>query len=281
MSGPSPREDGTENRTLRTDLGPFSMVPLWVHRYNLGSGQLSIYCVLARFAMMGVAFPSVRVIMEEAHKSRTQVYEALRGLEDKGLLSRHPRYDQNGRQMSNEYVLAMAADPFPEPEQLSLDAQMEGGCGFPESPPELSGNPDEAEGGGCGFPTGGRVRVPDTPLGEEEGVEGEEATASSAPSGFPGHKEYVTALVDAVGGGRPLSDNRMGQIAKAAKQLRSMRADPAVVADAWQAGLARFDGRLTPIGLVDNWWSLSGTTANGKSRVVELIEKRQRERSAS
>lgn len=279
MNGPSPREEGTENRTLRTDLGPFSMVPLWVHRYNLGSGQLAIYCVLARFAMMGVAFPSVKVIMEESHKSRTQVYEALRGLELKGLLSRHPRHDQNGRQMSNEYVLAMAADPFPEPEQLSLDAQMEGGCGFPEGIPELSGNPDEPEGGGCGFPTGGRVRVSDTPLLEEEGVEGEEATASSAPRIPIGHKDYVAALVAAVGGGRPLSDNRMGQVVKAAQQLRGMGADPALMETAWKEGLSRFNGKLTPIGLADNWWTLSGATDNGS--LLDRLQAIERQRSAS
>ena len=220
-------------------------------------------------------------LVEEAGKKRSQVYEALRELEDHGIVQRVARYRPDGGRMSSEYILAWAEEPPMPDAQMDLGFDGDPLSGFPDGGADSSGRPDDQ----TDPPVQSPGHPPSSPLdpmrsktGREE--EQEEAIASSAPRTV-GHKVYVSALVDAVGGGRPLSENRMGQVLKAAKQLRSMGADPAVVADAWQAGLARFEGRLTPIGLVDNWWSLSGTTSNGKSRVVELIEQRQRERSAS
>lgn len=272
MAGPSPRDDGTENRTLKLQGAPgdYSRIPMWIHRYKLGGGSYAVYCVLARYAgsERGI-FPSMATIQKACYRSRSQVYEAVTTLEKLGLLSRKTRHGDDGRQTSNEYELAWATDPNPEPEPLWSDE----GSGFPDA----SDIPDEGSDPSPETQYRGGVTETRTQL-EERNEEEEEAHASSAPNRTAGHRDYVAALVDAVGGGRPLSDNRMGQIVKAAKQLRGMGADPSLVSSAWGEGLRRFDGRLTPIGLVDNWWALSGS-ANGTA-LLDRLQAIERQRSA-
>ena len=46
-----------QGRRLRTDSGPFSMVPLWIHQRGLMAASVAVYCVLCRYASMGTAFP--------------------------------------------------------------------------------------------------------------------------------------------------------------------------------------------------------------------------------
>lgn len=265
MSTAEPRGSGTESGTIRSDSGPFSMVPLWVLKHKLGSGQLAVYCVLSRYANMGTAYPSVATIGRESGKSRTQVYEALRGLEEKGLLTRKHRFADNGRQTTSEYVLAFHVDPGVTQDQLDLGLDDRGGYGFSDGPEAEYGNPDENEGEGVGCRTGEGAGFPDTRV-EEEGVE-DNHIRSATHSAPPGHQDYVDALVLAMGGGngKPLAKRAMGQVVSAAAELRRMGGDLAQVPAKASECSRRHNGILAPGKLVEEWWTLDRPVARNGS----------------
>lgn len=91
---------------VRTDTGPFSIIPEWVLDAGVSDGAIRLYCVLGRYADAdGDSYPSRRTLAERMGCSTDTVDRRTRELVDLGALSVAPRYDTDGDRTSNLYRL--------------------------------------------------------------------------------------------------------------------------------------------------------------------------------
>lgn len=95
----------------RSDIGPFAICFEEVYsRDDLSDSAIRVYLVLAKSANEESAcWPSLETIGAKAgNKKESAVRSAIRELQDAGLIVVRPRYDELGRQRSNEYFLIQA-----------------------------------------------------------------------------------------------------------------------------------------------------------------------------
>lgn len=104
--------------TLRSQIGPFVIIPLWVVTHpDISPSALRVYAVLASFANQRHAcWPGKERIADDANLSRNTVDEALKQLADAGMLTVRPRYDDEGRQTTNHYHLVQMDPRPPQPD---------------------------------------------------------------------------------------------------------------------------------------------------------------------
>lgn len=85
----------------------FDYAVLDTHGAKIKAAGIAVYMVLARHAGNDSqqAFPAVQSIAEKTGMSDRQVKRVLKTLEEAGLISIEPQYDEAGRQLSNLYTL--------------------------------------------------------------------------------------------------------------------------------------------------------------------------------
>lgn len=101
--------------TVRSDTGPFALVPEWVLDADLSDRAIRLYALLSRYADAdGICYPSRRALAERLRCSEDSVDRAKRELVAAGALHVEARFDEEG-QRSNLYriVRVLPADVRP------------------------------------------------------------------------------------------------------------------------------------------------------------------------
>jgi len=105
---------------LASDIGPFVIVPDWILRSGISDRGVRLFAVLARYAdRAGEAFPSRRQLTTDLLASAASIDRATKELIDIGALDVQARFDHNGDQTSNLYIVRYAkpaggsSDPQP------------------------------------------------------------------------------------------------------------------------------------------------------------------------
>lgn len=124
------RSGRTRRDAVRTDTGPFALIPEWVLDAEISDRAVRLYAVLGRYAdNAGESHPSRTTLAKRVQCSRDSIDRAIRELEGVGALSAEPRYedDEEGgrRQTSNLYTIL----------RLPGRTVAEGGGGTPAAPP--------------------------------------------------------------------------------------------------------------------------------------------------
>lgn len=93
--------------SMRSDMGPFAIVPLWLLRRGLSSPALHVYAVLAAVYAdrEGRAWPSRATLAEEVGCSTDLVDRCIKELMKAGALVKERRWRDGGGATSNVYVL--------------------------------------------------------------------------------------------------------------------------------------------------------------------------------
>lgn len=95
--------------TIRSDLGPYTLVPEWLLDAEVSDRAKVLYALLGRYADDdGRAFPARRTLAKRLRCSVDSIDRATRELTDAGFLLVEPRYEateEARRQTSNDYVL--------------------------------------------------------------------------------------------------------------------------------------------------------------------------------
>lgn len=97
-----------ERTILDRRTTPFVMVTRAViEDKSLKASDKSLYSVLCLYAdnKTSDCYPSKRTLMEVAGMSDKAFRNSLQTLEEKGYIEIIKRYDENGRQLSNRYIL--------------------------------------------------------------------------------------------------------------------------------------------------------------------------------
>lgn len=109
--------DGTPEAVLRSDVGPFAILPEWLlDDLELSDRAVRLYAVLARAAGAGRrAWPGRKLLAERLGCSPSAIDRCLRELRQAGALDVAERFTPAGRQTSNAYTIRLvrAADPSP------------------------------------------------------------------------------------------------------------------------------------------------------------------------
>jgi hypothetical protein len=91
--------------TIRNSL-PFAMTPEWLLDSTVSDKALRLYAVLARYAdKEHHAHPSRRKLAERMHCSPDSVDRVLKELQMAGAIEVDNRFDEDGHQTSNDYIL--------------------------------------------------------------------------------------------------------------------------------------------------------------------------------
>lgn len=98
---------------LRSDSGPFSIVPEWVTDSPISDGAHRLYAVLARYADSGdgSAFPARSTLAKRLHCSTDTVDRRVAELVKITALIVRPRFTEGGDQTSNLYIIRRARPP--------------------------------------------------------------------------------------------------------------------------------------------------------------------------
>lgn len=92
--------------SLRTDTGPFAIVPEWLLDVGVSARAVVLYARLARFADSdGRAVPGRQLLAELLDCSRDSVDRAIAELVDVGAIEKRARRDDAGDPTSNEYLI--------------------------------------------------------------------------------------------------------------------------------------------------------------------------------
>ena len=84
----------------------FAIVPVDLFELRLKQSTFIVFTALASFAGKSrVVWPSVRTLAEMVDMQERSVRRCIGELEEAGAISRVPRFDEDGRQMSNAYRL--------------------------------------------------------------------------------------------------------------------------------------------------------------------------------
>lgn len=126
--------EAPDGSTVRSQMGPFAIVPTWVIG-GVSPLALKVYCALATFADgNGTCFPSRAKIGERAGVSPATVKRMVSELKKFGAIERTPRF-VDGRQTSNDY-LVIQVDPAGVPRETEGGADHDPG-GVSTDPAEL------------------------------------------------------------------------------------------------------------------------------------------------
>lgn len=267
--------------TLKSSLPAYGQVPIWLVQSQPSPAALCVYVVLSYHSMGGqhTAFPAMATLVRETGLSERSVKRGLSELREKGVIHGEQRRSPRGGYASTEYTVLFDQRDIVDQQQQMDDggAEWDEAAGMTELAPGQDCPPiDES-----GMPVLSETGVPETPPEDRTSPEKRRTAGSYArgsvptephPGSAPGasqadltHGQYVDAFVAAVGGGKPVSRNRMGQIVAAVPELRRIEGAIDEIATRWERGLARYGGRLTPIGLVDNWASLGQHYDGGRN----------------
>lgn len=98
---------------LRSDSGPFSIVPEWVIDSDASDRAVRLYAVLARHADSdsGEAWPAKATLAARLHCSSSSVDRALDELITLGAVDRQERWRTDGGQTSNLYTIRRTRGP--------------------------------------------------------------------------------------------------------------------------------------------------------------------------
>ena len=116
---------------VKSDIGPFSMIPVWVIR-NASPSAVVVFGELASYTNNDskICWPSHKTIAEEVNLSISTVKRSIAELVELGAVVKENRYGKDGSPTSNEYVLI-----FTIPEHLNLN------LGSPTNPPQVTHEP--------------------------------------------------------------------------------------------------------------------------------------------
>lgn len=93
--------------TVRTDTGPFSLIPEWVLDAEISHAAVRLYCLLGRYADKdGQCWPSRRTLADRMRCSVDTLDRAVHELEAVKALSKTAQRSENGDQTSNLWVVA-------------------------------------------------------------------------------------------------------------------------------------------------------------------------------
>lgn len=91
---------------LKSDMGPFSILPEWVRTAEIPEKAKSLYGYLQRMSNLPKgAFPSVATMAQEIRCSDRSVIRHLNELVKIGAVTKEERHEENGRQTSNRYIV--------------------------------------------------------------------------------------------------------------------------------------------------------------------------------
>lgn len=91
---------------LKSDMGPFSLLPEWVRTAEISDKAKLLYAYLHRMGNLpNGAFPSYNTMAQENNCSKASVRRYIEELVKLGALTKVPRSRQNGSQTSNQYVI--------------------------------------------------------------------------------------------------------------------------------------------------------------------------------
>jgi hypothetical protein len=114
---------------MRSDTGPFAIVPVWLLRTGLSSAALLIYTTLAgKYAdREGRAWPRRRTLAEETGLSLDTVDRSVKELIEKGGLIKDRRWKDDGGSTSSVYTLCYARRATDTPALIGNESGGEGG----------------------------------------------------------------------------------------------------------------------------------------------------------
>lgn len=100
---------------LKSDMGPFSLLPEWVRTAEISDKAKLLYAYLLGLANLpGGAFPSYNTMAKENNCSKASVRRYIEELVKLGALSKVPRSRQNGSQTSNQYIVHTVQQELPD-----------------------------------------------------------------------------------------------------------------------------------------------------------------------
>lgn len=104
------KRNGSDGRNgVRSDLGPFAIVPEWILDADVSDRALRLYAVLGRYANENrQSFPSRRTLAARLRCSVKTVDRTLSELEQAGALTVERRRDEEGDNATNLYTLRFA-----------------------------------------------------------------------------------------------------------------------------------------------------------------------------
>lgn len=119
---------------MRSDVGPFGMVPLWLLRRGVSSPAIHLYALLAAAYAdrEGKAWPSRATLAEQMGCSVDTVDRAVRELVDAQAMFKGRRANERGGQASNVYVLRFAAPGEVEESESPVVGAAKTGRGGPQ-----------------------------------------------------------------------------------------------------------------------------------------------------
>lgn len=123
----------TSGAPLRSDMGPFAIVPEWV-LFGCQDAALRVYCILGRMANSdGICWPSISTLAERARMSKRTVIRAVQELEQLGAVVAERRTHEDGGNASTVYLVryVQVTSVSPPGSRLSL------GGGVDMSPPPV------------------------------------------------------------------------------------------------------------------------------------------------
>lgn len=106
---------------MKTDVGPFAIVPLWLLESGASPRAIQLYALMAaKYADRdGACFPAVPTLAKDVQTSEMTVHRALTELVAIGAMNRAPRWNATGGHRSNLYSLRFAKPQLSSSESLA------------------------------------------------------------------------------------------------------------------------------------------------------------------
>lgn len=223
----------TNGAGIRSDTGPFAIVPEWVIDSAISDRAVRLYAILSRYADSdGFCWPSRRTLADRLRCSVDTLDRTVRELVETSILEVSARYDDAGDRTSNGYLVRRLA-PAPMP---------------------VGGRTAAATGSRTDAETGGRTAAALTRAIENESHLNEIAPARTGAAGRA--RDVVWDALLEVCGVDPASitASSRGAYNRAAKDLRAIGATPEeILARAWVFRTRWPTVSLTPTALARRW----------------------------
>lgn len=237
---------------IKTDTGPFAMLPEWLLEAEVSDRAVRLYGILARHADKdtGEAIPSRARLAEKLRCSRDSIDRATKELETVGALGVEARFDEAGDRTSNLYTVFRVRQ---------------------------GGREAAATGTSTDAATGGReAAAQNESQFQRESIEREDLAPLAAAVEIIEHQRKRDLLFEAVceaTGTNPseLTKPARGALNTALKNLREVGAIPEEVARRARSYHQRYpDIELTPSALASHWPRL-GRPKPAKSDAIQSL----------
>lgn len=233
---------------MRSDTGPFALVPEWVLDSPLSDRAVRLYAVLARYAdsTSGEAWPSRQTLWKRLNCSERSLDAAKNELEVVGAIGVERRWKESGDPTTNRWIIHRAP-PL--------------GVGQETTPP---GAASDARGGA------------ETAAQNENHLELE--LLSLAPAERPPKERKKDPLFDAVCAAcgvntAELNQQSRGPLNAAVKALRESGAEPNEIARRAQALRLKFPtAAVTAPSLAKHWPELGNGQTHAATNVTSTVE---------